>query len=584
MKRSIVYLAISSILTLTGCDYLDDMPYDWAQPDDIFTNEQNYLKPVNQVYAYIPNGFNHVGSAFLDAATDDGISTILDSDIHKLARGYAASPNPVKECWTKSYKGIRQAIFARTYLREADLVLQNKTEEDIQAFKDTYCAETECLQALFEFNLLRHYGGFPIVDRIYEVDDPELQTKGRDSFSDCVSHIVQLCDRSAAVLKVEPEGGNGSYGRMTKGMALAIKAKTLVYAASPLYNRKNNSNPLLGYTDGSDVAERWKLAAKACADVINLNVDGTIAPGGNKHYSLLPLNATKTYDKIFINANPNPEYVFFFAAAKNNTLENRHYPPTISKDQGGGTVPSQQLIDAFTMDDGSDYASTSDGENMYEHRDPRLKSIIGYDGSTYGKKIIYTRTGNNATMDGLNQEKNRSTNTGYYLAKFLDRTLNFGQSSVGTVFHLFPMIRLSDILLSYAEAMHHAYGMNADPEGYGLTAAEAVRMIRSRAGFGPNDKFLDGVTDADFMDKVKQERRVELCFEEHRYFDLRRWIDGKQLREPIIGMRIEENAEGLHYTRFTVDAARIFKEHMYYHPIPLKVIKESPSIQQNPGW
>lgn len=584
MKRTIIYLAICSILTLSGCDYLDDMPYDWAQPDDIFTNEQNYLKPINQVYAYIPNGFNHVGSAFLDAATDDGISTILDSDIHKLARGYATSPNPVKECWTNSYKGIRQAIFARTYLREADLVLQNKTEADIQAFKDIYCAETECLQALFEFNLLRHYGGFPIVDCIYEVDNPELQTKVRDSFSDCVNHIVQLCESSAAVLKVEPEGGNGAYGRMTKGMALAIKAKTLIYAASPLYNRKDNSNPLLGYTDGSDVAERWKLAAKACADVINLNIDGTITPWGNKQYSLLPLNATKTYDKIFINANPNPEYVLFFAAAKNNTLENRHYPPTISKDQGGGTVPSQQLIDAFTMDDGSDYTSTFDGEGMYEHRDPRLKSVIGYDGSTYGKKIIYTRTGINMTMDGLNQEKNRSTNTGYYLAKFLDRTLNFGQSSVGTVFHLFPMIRLSDILLSYAEAMHHAYGMNADPEGYGLTAAEAVCMIRSRAGFGLDDKFLDGVTDADFMDKVKQERRVELCFEEHRYFDLRRWMDGKQLREPIIGMRIEEKEEGLHYARFTVDEARIFKEHMYYHPIPLKVIKESPSIQQNPGW
>lgn len=133
------------------------------------------------MYAYIPEGFNHVGNAFLDAATNDGISTIIDSDIHKLSRGYITSSNPIEECWNKSYKGIQQAIFARKYLREADLVLQNKTQEDIQAFKDTYCAETECLQALFEFNLLRHYGGFPIVDRIYEVDDPELQTKARDS-------------------------------------------------------------------------------------------------------------------------------------------------------------------------------------------------------------------------------------------------------------------------------------------------------------------------------------------------------------------------------------------------------------------
>lgn len=584
MKKSIIYLAVSTALAFAGCDYLDDMPYDWAQPDDIFTNEQNYLKPVNEVYAYIPGKFNHIGSAFLDAATDDGISTLIDSDIHKLSRGYITSSNPVKECWYNSYKGIRQAIFARKHLREADLVLQNKTEEDIQAFKDTYCAETECLQALFEFNLLRHYGGFPIVDRIYEVDEPELQTKERDSFKDCVNHIVQLCESAAAVLKVDPEGGNGSYGRMTKGMALAIKAKTLIYAASPLYNRADNNNPLLGYTDGSDVAERWKLAAKACADVINLNTDGTIAPGGNKKYNLIALNATKTYDKIFIHANPNPEYVLFYTAAKDNNLENRHYPPTISKDQGGGTVPSQELIDAFTMEDGSDYTDASDGEDMYTHRDPRLKAIIGYDGSSYGKNKIYTRISSNTTMDGLNQVKNRSTNTGYYLAKFLDKTLNFGQANVGTVFHLFPMIRLSDILLSYAEAMHHAYGMNADPEGYGLTAVEALRKVRSRAGFGTDDKFFNGMTDANFMAKVKQERRVELCFEEHRYFDLRRWMDGAQLQNPIIGMRVEENSTGLHYTRFTVDETRNFKDHMYYHPIPLKVIKESPSIRQNPGW
>ena len=115
MKKSIIYLAISATLTFSGCDYLDDMPYDWAQPDDIFTNEQNYLKPINQVYAYIPEGFNHVGNAFLDAATNDGISTIIDSDIHKLSRGYVTSSNPIEECWNKSYKGIQQAIFARKF-------------------------------------------------------------------------------------------------------------------------------------------------------------------------------------------------------------------------------------------------------------------------------------------------------------------------------------------------------------------------------------------------------------------------------------------------------------------------------------
>lgn len=580
--RKIINTAVVSItLLFSGCGYLDDMPYDWAQPDDIFTNEQNYLKPVNQIYKSIPEGFNRIGGAFLDAATDDGICTIVDSDIHKLARGYTTSSNSIENCWNTSYQGIQQAIYARQHLREADLILQGKTQEEIDKLKDIYCAETECLRALFEFDLLKHYGGFPIVDKIYEVDDPELPGKGRDSFKDCVDHIVALCESSAAVLNVEPEGGNSAYGRVTKGMALAIKAKTLVYAASPLYNRAGNTNPLLGYTDGPDATERWKAAAKACADVINLNADGSIAPGGNKAYKFMSL----AYDKLFnYGGGQNTEFIVFRAASKNNSLENRQYPPTISKDQGGGTVPSQQLVDAFTRLDGSDYVSTSDGKDMYKSRDPRLALLIGYDGSTYGKNTIYSRIGVNVTMDGLGQVKNRSTNTGYYLTKYLDKTLNFGQSTVGTVFRTFPMIRLSDILLCYAEAMHHAYGINVDPQAYGLTALDAVKQIRTRAGFKNDDKFLAGVTDANFMEKVKQERRIELCFEEQRYFDLRRWMDGDRLNEPIRGMKVEAGASNVTYTRFIADEARNFKDYMYYHPIPLKVTKENPAIQQNPGW
>lgn len=578
-------LIVYSTFMFVGCNYLDEIPYDWPQPEDIFTNEQNYIKPVNQIYSYVPAGFNRIGDSFIDAATDDGISTIIDSDIHKLSSGYATSSDIIVGCWESSYKGIRQAVFAREHLRKHELVLHNKTPEEIQHLKDVYCAEAECLQALFEFNLLRHYGGFPIVDKVYGIDSPELKTKQRNSFAECVAHIIQLCDNSASVLGVDAQGGNGAYGRMTKGMALAIKAKTLIYAASPLYNRTDNQNPILGYTDASQLQDRWKIAAKACADVINLNTNGDIAPGGNKKYKLITLDKTKTYDKIFIHANPNPEYIVFRTAAKGNGLENRHYPPSISRDQGGGTVPSQQLVDAFTMRDGSNYESSSDGEMMYEERDPRLKAIIGYNGSTYGDHTIYTQIGNPSTKDGLNQVKNRSTNTGYYLAKFLNRSLNFGQSGTPTEFHLFPMIRLSDILLSYAEAMCNAYGINIDPEGYGLTALEAVKSVRKRAGFDENDRFWDGVTNtSQFISKMKQERRIELCFEEHRYYDLRRWMDGKKLNEPIKGIRIEANDKDLKYIRFTVDEARNFKEYMYYHPIPLKVIKENPAISQNPGW
>ncbi len=225
MKNSFKILPIAVLLFLPGCEYLDEKPFDWAQPEDIFTAESDYERPINQAYAYIRGGFNRISGAFLDAATDDGMTTISGSSIHRISRAYITSASPVENSWTPSYAGIRQALFVQKNLREQNLVLNKKTEAEVEAIKAIYIGEMYALRALYEFDLLRHYGGYPIIEKYYTLGDPEFEQKARDSFEDCVNHIVTLCDSAAMLLEVDPIGGNGGFGRMTKGAALAIKEK-----------------------------------------------------------------------------------------------------------------------------------------------------------------------------------------------------------------------------------------------------------------------------------------------------------------------------------------------------------------------
>jgi starch-binding outer membrane protein, SusD/RagB family len=578
MKNSFRIITTSMfLLGAFGCEYMDEIPFDWAQPDDVFSDEGTYVRPVNQAYSYVKGGFNRVNGAFLDAATDDGMTTIDGSNVHRISRAYVNSSSPVESCWNSSYQGIRQALFVQKNLAEQTLVLNNRSPEEVEQIKSVYSGEMYALRALYEFDLLRYYGGYPIVDKYYLLGDPELAQKTRSSFAECVSHIVNLCDSAVKYLDLDPFGGAGGFGRMTRGAALAIKAKALVYSASPLFNQAGNANPLTGHVNptADQVRTRWEQAAEALAAVINL-----ARPTGAKRYSLF-----NNYERLFITS-PNDEYIVFRADGRSNGLENRQYPPSLSNTLGGGTVPTQEFVDAFTMADGTTY-ERGNPEAQYGGRDPRFNLIVGYNGSSYGPRgTIYTKTGVGATTDALNVVRDRSTNTGYYLRKFIDTNVNFSVGNPATAYHLFPIIRLADILLLYAEAMNEAYGIDADPRGYGLTARGAVQMVRSRAGFTGTDKYLDGVTTREQMlEKIKDERRIELAFEEHRYFDLRRWMDAASLlNQPVSGVRIEDDGTRLDFSYFVVDNQRKFDTKMYLHPIPLNEIKISPNLVQNPGW
>lgn len=573
MKKYIYIIALLTLFILPGCDFMDELPNEWHTPETAFQLETTYERNINQGYAYIRNGYNRIGSAFLDAATNDGSATIANSNIHKLAQGFYNAQSPILNVWNNSYTGIRQTLFTEKYLNEIPLFLNNKTPDEVNVIKKEGIAQMWALRALYEFDLLQHYGAYPIINTYMEISDPRYNTLKRDSFATCVQNIVTLCDSAAKYLSVK----HASFGRMEKGTALAIKAKTLLYAASALYNRADNTNPLVGYVTPSalEVETRWKMAAHALAEVINLK------NGATNRYALHASYAT------LFNTCPNNEYIVFYATGKSNGLENRQYPPTLSNTSGGGTVPSQQFVDAFTNSDGTTYTRAAGETPKYTGRDPRFAMIVGYNGASYGARgTIKTYLGTDESNDGLNKVKDFSTNTGYYLRKFLDTSIDFKVGSPVTTFHLFPFIRLADVLLMYAEAMTQAYGFDVDPMAYGLTAKQAVEMVRKRAGFNnATDQYLVGATTKEIqLQKIYDERRIELAFEEARYFDLRRWMKTDVLTEPIKGMRIDNNAGTLTYTDITVDDKRVFEEKMYFAPIPKNEILVFPALVQNPGW
>ena len=573
MKKYIYIISFLTLFILPGCDFMDELPTDWHTPETAFQLETTYERNINQGYAYIRSGYTRIGGAFLDAATNDGSATMQNSSIHKLAQGFYSAQSPIISVWYGSYVGIRQTLFTEKYLNEVPLFLNNKSSDEVNVIKKEGIAQMWALRALYEFDLLQHYGGYPIIDTYMDISDPRFNTLKRDSFETCVNNIVALCDSAAKYLAVK----HANFGRMEKGTAMAIKAKTLLYAASALYNRPDNTNPLVGYVNPSalEVETRWKVAAAALAEVINLK------NGAANRYALHTSYAT------LFNTCPNNEYIVFYATGKSNGLENRQYPPTIANTAGGGTVPSQQFVDAFTNADGTTYTRSAGAAPTYTGRDPRFSMIIGYNGATYGARgVINTALGTDETNDGLNKVKDYSTNTGYYLRKFLDTNINFKIGTPATTFHLHPFIRLADVLLMYAEAMTQAYGFEVDPMAYGLTAKQAVELVRKRAGFNnATDQYLVGATTKEIqLQKIYDERRIELAFEEARYFDLRRWMKTDVLTEPIKGMRIDNNAGTLTYTEFTVDNDRVFEEKMYFAPIPKNEILVFPELEQNPGW
>jgi hypothetical protein len=440
--------------------------------------------------------------------------------------------------------------------------------------------EARFLRAWYYQQLLVCFGGIPIIeDKVYGIED--VINLPRTSYADCVSYISKELDAAAAILpRGNSDYSNPDYGRATAGACLALKSRLLLYAASPLFNGGAETSDaslaaLVSYPSASTA--RWQAAADAAKAVMDLNL-----------YSLYTDNATKPgygYYSVFLQR-VNPEYIFFYNRPSNKDFEYFYNPPT----RGGSTysMPTQNIADAFPMRNGKAITDATSGyvaTNPYVNRDPRFNYSIIYNTASIflasaGRAApVYTYEG--ASSDGFNLN---NSFTGYWGRKMCDSTTS--SSSGASTERGWPLMRYGEIVLNYAEALNEVGRTN--------DAITQIIALRTRAGILPGTDgrygIASGISQSAARDLIRNERRIELCFEDHRYHDIRRWKIAMVTNNAFnTRMRITNRGTAAApgpYTYSIVNTIRRhnFRPEMYLLPLPDAEIRKVPLLRQNPGW
>lgn len=555
---SYIYIsaAISIAFTLSSCNgFLDreeDSFIDKTATFDSYNRTKQYL---TYAYTLLPDGLNRFSrEAMLASATDDAEFAIESAEIQQFNNGSWNALNNPDDVWNRYYSGISKCC---TLLENTDHVNldisrldPDKQVEYANSLKDIrmWRAEARFLRAYFHFELLKRYGPIPIVTSTLSING-NYENTPRPTMKEVVDFIAKECDIAADTLELTPwRNVNDAFGRATKGAALALKSRLLLYAASPLYVDFGDTNEANKPTD----VALWKSAADAAKAVIDLN-----------QYEL-----ASSYADLFKNDFQNKEYIFVRRYAANSDFEKSNFP--VSFGGKGGTNPSQNLVDDYEMLDGTpfDWNDPAKAAQPFENRDARLGATILMNMAPFkGKKVATYPEGADASPNP------NATKTGYYLRKFLNEDVNIqtGGSSSG---HVVPLFRLAEIYLNYAEALNECDPTNPDIALY-------LNKVRNRASL-PN---VSALSQEQMRAVIQHERRVELAFEEHRSWDVRRWkIASSTLGAPLMGVQIERKPLG-GYTYMPVKVERrLFQPKMYWYPIPQSEVLKLKQWKQNNGW
>lgn len=552
MKIRTILSAFVIALVSSACSDFLDTSLDRSQTGEtIATNRGSVWGFANAFYSPIGYGFGTIDSNIFATASDEAQQTSAQSNVIYFNKGMLnENTNPLFTYYRNYYEGIRAANYFLDYVKDGrgeELLAQNRNlvtdrvnyERDLQSLA-WYKAEAHVAKAYYYSELAKMYGGVPIVESF--VDDGTMIK--RSTYDQVIEYVVKEIDDYKAELALNWNEYKEREGRFTLGAALAIKARTLLYAASPLHNPTN------------DVA-KWEAAAAAANELIS-NTD-------------LSYSLASDYGSYFVGGNSvaSAETIYAVRRAQSNTMEVNNYPIAT---QGGksGATPTHNLVAAY------EYVGTPDPANPYANRDPRLAASIVTNGSTWNGRVIDQSAGGSDDMARANASK-----TGYYLKKFLTDNLNLTQGQNAQ--HNWVAYRWAEVLLNYAEAMNEAYGPDAIPAGYLMSAKQALQQVRDRASVN-----LPKVTASDkdsFREAVKHERRIELAFEDHRYWDLLRWKDAMDvLNRPVLGVKVTKT-EGAWSYEVTEVATRTFYERNYYLPFLRSEIENSNNtLEQNPEY
>lgn len=573
MKRLthiIISIAIP-VLLLSGCDLLEQDYSNVYTLEDVksYTNYAEGL--LLKAYLDLPQNHSNYTLAY---GSDDAVTNDQGANARNANDGgWTSNSNPFG-VWNDAYESI---AYINTFLEETSGVEWYWEFENVdEMFAKRLKGEAYGLRAWYYFGLLQAHAGMgkngemlgvPIVDRVLDPGNPEDYEIPRSTFQELVDFIIADCDSAISLLpdryldkgdSFYKLGYGTTFTNRINGLAVRlIKTKTLLYAASP------------AYAEGS--SHTYQEAAESAAAVMDLNGGlSAIVPANQGNLVFYGKNAVTL-------GNAHPE-VFWYSSRRNiNGWEQTNFPPSFYGE--GRTNPTQELVNAFPLLTGipADQGKINSSD-PYSGRDPRLALYIFYNGSQIVKSdtilIINTKAG---SQDAIGSADPFRSLTGYYLRKFMSTEVNVDPAVNSSSIHYYVYARYTDVLLMFAEAANAAVGPDGDIGGY--TARNVVNAIRNRAGI--TAQFWVSIQDqAGLAEIIKNERRLELCFENQRFWDLRRWKLTDVMKAPVHGVQV--SADGVQYNYVEVEK-RNYQDYQVYGPIPYGETLKYDMVQ-NEGW
>ena len=560
MKK--IVCIFSAALLLAGCNFLDfDETSGIYNREDMYKTYSNIQKMLTNIYGYMPGkDIVDISDAMRDCGSDDAEFGDPGATVQRYNNGNWSALSTVDTKWSL-YNAIRSANEFLESIQDVDISIYKydaKYQQWLEHLK-YYPYEARLLRAYYLFELARRYGDIPVPDKMLTIE--EANSISKTPFDDVVDFIVAECDDCAANLPSTYIGMLGDeYGRVTKGFAMAVKAKTLLYAASPLFN-------------GSGDQQKWQRAAKAAQDLIDSGL-----------YRLDPAEKANNFSQ-------SPEVVLQILRSESQSFEAYNFPVRFTEGKRtymSGTYPTQNLVDAFQTAGGYDITLTADGwqtddpnfnvNRPYEGRDPRFERTILANGMPFKGSVIETFVGG---ADYSATRADLGSPTGYYLRRYIQEETSFTPEASLSKKHSWIVYRYAEALLSYAEAANEYFRDHDKTDGtLLLSARQAINQVRANAGMP--DITVSGYEA--FKEAVQREWRVEFAFEDHRFWDVRRWKIGSSTQSQIDGVNILKTGDKFEYSRMMVER-RTWADRMYLYPIPQQELFCNENLNpQNSGW
>ncbi|PQB07722.1 hypothetical protein BST83_11560 [Polaribacter filamentus] len=567
-KKYLILILTVILGVFNSCDVLE------PEDENIFSIE-DVRNTVTFVEGLLINAYRKVPASHdnftLAYASDDAVNNDPGSGVKAVVQGgWTSVANPFS-VWNSSYESI---FYIHSFLEEMegiDWFPRNETTSAL--FDEKLRGEAYALRAWNYFHLLQaHAGrgkngqllGVPIVDRVLE-NSPEYEIP-RATFNETIKFIIDDCDRAIEALPGRwlPTGdadadqaiGERNTNRINGHVARLIKTKALLYAASPAY---------------SDGTYTYQMAAEAAVGLMDDNNGISSSDFGR--------TKTKFYNEAVVPGtnNVHADVMWYsFRQTGENGWERTNFPP--SQFGRGLTNPTQELVNAFPLVDGTPTpADKINSNDPYSGRDPRLSEYIMYQGSQYRNEPLNTVVG---SQDALGSQNLDATKTGYYLKKFMNvKVVNLAPGINSSGIRYYTYARYTDALLMFAEAANEVGGPDAIIGGY--SARAVINAIRDRAGI-TSTAYVNGLSTAEMTNLIRNERRLELCFEKQRFWDIRRWNLTSLMKNPVSGVIVTNNGGELDYEYIEVEG-RNFSDFQIYGPIPFNETLKY-DIVQNQGW